>query len=162
MTYGFSGTALRTIMACALLGWSGAGMAEQTGADFAPASLPDASLFELSFSGDSTDVRPMSEAELDENRGGYGGIYFSLYGFGDISQLSGGLPEGVELNSMSPDLVSMNLGLATLPNTGGFIQFANVVGNNNVVNNTLLLNVYILEGGVADTSGITNGSAFGL
>lgn len=152
MEYGFSGIAVRTGLAAALLGWSGAALAQQA----------DASLLAMSFSGGTENIRAMSESELDESRGGFGGIFFSLIGFGDISQLGGGLPEGVEVNSMSPDLVSMNLGLASLPNTGGFIQFANVVGNNNIVNNTLLLNVYILEGGVADTTNITNGSAFGL
>ncbi len=152
MVYGFSRAAVRSALALALLGWAGA----------AAAGPADRRLLDLSFSGETDHIRIMSDAELGEKRGGFGGIYFSLFGFGDLNQLSGGLPEGVELNSLSPDLVSMNLGLATLPNTGGFIQFANVVGNNNVVNNTLLLNVYILEGGVADTSSITNGSAFGL
>lgn len=152
MKYGFSGTTVRAGLASVLLGWSGVALANQA----------SPSLLDMSFSGATEDIRTMSESELDENRGGFGGIFFSLIGFGDISQLSGGLPEGVELTSLSPDLVSMNLGLATLPNTGGFIQFANVVGNNNIVNNTLLLNVYILEGGIADTTNITNGSAFGL
>ncbi|MEW4467204.1 hypothetical protein AB1K62_05155 [Parasphingorhabdus sp. JC815] len=116
----------------------------------------------LSFAGAPDDMRAMSDTELGETRGGYGGILFSLSGYGDISSLSGDLPPGVNINSQSSDLVSLDVGLASLPNTGGFVQFASIVGNNNIVNNNLTLNVYILEGGIADTSGITNGSAFGF
>ncbi len=109
-----------------------------------------------------TDGRVLSEEELGIERGGFGGVYFTLFGYGDINQVGSGLPEGVTLASQSADLVSMNLGLASLPNTGGFIQFASVVGNNNIVNNNLVLNVYFLEGGVADTSNIANGAIFGF
>lgn len=107
-------------------------------------------------------TRVMDDQELGEARGGYGGVYFTLFGYGDINNVAGGLPEGVSIGSQSADLVSLNLGLASLPNTGGFIQFASVVGNNNIVNNNLILNVYFLEGGVADTSNIGNGSMFGF
>lgn len=109
-----------------------------------------------------TDGRSIDEAELSELRGGYGGVYFELFGFGNIGQVGGTLPDGVEVTSQSADLVSLNVGLASLPNTGGFVQFASVVGNNNIVNNNLVLNVYFLEGGVADTSNITNGGIFGF
>ena len=112
--------------------------------------------------GSMDDMRALSETELGEARGGYGGVYFTLLGYGDFSNTGGQLPDGVSITSQSADLVSLNLGLATLPNSGGFVQFASVVGNNNIVNNNLILNVYFLEGGVADTSSIANGSAFGF
>ena len=115
-----------------------------------------------SFFGTTDDLRAMSDTELGVTRGGYGSILFSLSGYGDISSLNGDLPAGINVNSQSPDLVSLNVGLASLPNTGGFVQFASIVGNNKIVNNNLTLNVYILDGGVADTSGIADGSAFGF
>lgn len=115
-----------------------------------------------SFAGATDDLRAMSDTELGDTRGGYGSILFSLSGYGDISSLNGDLPDGINVNSQSPDLVSLDVGLASLPNTGGFVQFASIVGNNNIINNNLTLNVYILDGGVADTSGIADGSAFGF
>jgi hypothetical protein len=128
----------------------------------ASASIPSQEPLQAIFGAGSAGVEPMSDQELSQERGGFGGISFSLTGYGNISTLAGGLPEGVEISSQSADLVSLNVGLATLPNTGGFIQFASIVGNNNVINHTLNLNVYILSGGVADTSGIANGSALGF
>ena len=128
----------------------------------AHAKISDMEGIEAAFSGNMSGIEKMSEQELGEARGGFGGILFSLTGYGDISQLSGGLPEGVSIGSMSPDLVSLNVGLGSLPNTGGFIQFASIIGNNNVINHTLNLNVYILQGGVADTSGIPSGAFLGL
>ncbi|KPP92918.1 hypothetical protein [Erythrobacter sp. HL-111] len=106
--------------------------------------------------------RVIEEPELADLRGGYRGVYFELFGYGDLSRMGGTLPDGVEIASQSADLVSLSVGLATLPNTGGFAQFASVVGDNNVVNNNLVLNVYFLDGGVADTSNIRNGGIFGL
>lgn len=108
------------------------------------------------------EMRTLSEAELSTARGGFGGVYFTLLGYGDYNGAAGQLPEGATIASQSAESVSLNLGLATLPNTGGFVQFASVVGNNNIINNNLILNVYFLEGGVADTSSIANGSAFGF
>lgn len=127
-------------------------------------SLPtDVSLVQLAFGeANLTGARTMPDEELGEARGGYGGVYFTLFGFGDINQVGGNLPDGVAITSQSAELVSLNLGLASLPNTGGFIQFASVVGNNNIVNNNLILNVYFLEGGVADTSTIATGGLLGL
>lgn len=109
-----------------------------------------------------TQAQTMTDEDMSIARGGYRGVYFTLFGYGDINQVGGTLPDGVEVTSQSADLVSMNLGLASLPNTGGFIQFASVVGNNNIVNNNLVLNVYFLEGGVADTSNIANGAFLGF
>ncbi|MEE4205262.1 MAG: hypothetical protein V2I39_03160 [Erythrobacter sp.] len=106
--------------------------------------------------------RVIEEAELADLRGGYGGVYFELFGYGNFANAGGTLPEGVDIMSQSADLVSLNVGLASLPNTGGFVQFASVVGNNNIVNNNLVLNVYFLDGGVADTSNIRNGAIFGF
>lgn len=131
--------------------------------DGSAGSQSDAVLSQLAFGETNlTGGRALSNEELSESRGGYGGIFFSLFGYGDINQVGGTLPDGVSIDSQSADLVSMNVGLANLPNTGGFVQFASVVGNNNIVNNNLILNVYFLEGGVADTSSLTNGSMFGL
>ena len=107
-------------------------------------------------------MRTMNDEELGEARGGYGGFYFELFGFGDIGNLGGEIPDGMSIGTQTADQVSLSVGLAGLPNSGGFIQFANVVGNNNVVNNNLILNVYFLEGGVADTSGMTSGAMLGF
>ncbi|WP_336985696.1 hypothetical protein [Altererythrobacter aquiaggeris] len=115
-----------------------------------------------SLGGETSGVRALSDEELSTKRGGYGGVFFSLFAFGDLDTLGGQLPAGTEITSLTADQVSLSLGLAQLPNTGGFLQFASVVGNNNVVNNNLILNVYFLEGGVADTSSLTNGSALGF
>ncbi len=128
----------------------------------ANASIETQPPLEAIFGDERSGVEPMTDQQLADSRGGFGAISFSLTGFGNISSLTGGLPEGVAINSQSADLVSLNVGLASLPNTGGFIQFASIVGNNNVINHTLNLNVYILSGGVADTSGIANGAALGF
>ncbi len=128
----------------------------------ANASIKTQPPIEAVFGNERSGVERMTDQQLANARGGFGGISFSLTGYGNISSLTGGLPEGVQISSQSADLVSLNVGLNSLPNTGGFIQFASIVGNNNVINHTLNLNVYILSGGVADTSGITNGTAFGF
>ncbi len=132
------------------------------GVSAASANVPQQQPLEAIFGNDSAGVEQMTDLELSKARGGFGAISFSLTGYGNISSLAGGLPEGVEISSQSADLVSLNVGLASLPNTGGFIQFASIVGNNNVINHTLNLNVYILSGGVADTSGVASGQAFGF
>jgi hypothetical protein len=134
-------------------------------AGFASAAIAGANAgpsLEAALGGDMNGIVAMSDAQLAKSRGGFGGISFSLIGYGDISSLNGGLPDGVSISSQSADLVSLQVGLATLPNTGGFIQFASIVGNNNVINHTLNLNVYIIEGGVADTSGFASGQALGF
>jgi hypothetical protein len=126
------------------------------------AAAPAPEQLQALFGDDKSGIVNMTDQELSQARGGFGAISFSLTGYGNISTLAGGLPEGVEISSQSADLVSLNVGLGTLPNTGGFIQFASIVGNNNVINHTLNLNVYILSGGVADTSGVASGQAFGF
>lgn len=134
-----------------------------TQAQAAAPQTEQSAIFQMAFGEVAPEgARVMDDDELSEARGGYGGVYFTLFGYGDINNVAGGLPDGVTVDSQSADLVSLNLGLASLPNTGGFIQFASVVGNNNVVNNNLVLNVYFLEGGVADTSNISNGGMFGF
>lgn len=145
----------------ALSSMSISGQAQATEEHFG--ALAGSELDRLAFGNTSeTGVQAMTDEELEETRGGYGGVYFTLFGYGDINQMGGTIPEGVDVTSRSADLVSLNLGLASLPNTGGFIQFASVVGNNNVVNNNLVLNVYFLDGGVADTSGVSSGAIFGF
>lgn len=120
------------------------------------------SLASAVFADSMSGMRTLTDQELESSRGGYGGVFFSLLGYVEGSQIGGQLPDGVSIGSQSPDQITLNLGLASLPNTGGFIQFASVVGNNNIVNNNLVLNVYFLDGGVADTSSIANGSALGF
>lgn len=97
-------------------------------------------------------------------RGGAAGIAFSLFVSGDISQLGladSSLPSNVSVINQTAANVSLSIGLASLPGASGFLQFAEVNGNNNIVNNTMTLNVVIVEGGTADPASVLSGLSLG-
>lgn len=125
------------------------------------AHAADADLLAAAFGGNTQGFEELTDEEMKDTRGGLRNFAFGLFISGDITNLGGTPPDGVDIVTQTPDLVSLNVGLASLANTGGLIQFAAIEGNNNIVNNNMVLNIYILDDGVADTSSLINGSLFG-
>jgi hypothetical protein len=123
----------------------------------APASAND--LLSQAFGG-SAAFEPVADEALADMRGGYRGIAFNLLVNGSLNNLGNvetDIPEGVDVQNIDPSNVTLSIGLATLPNANGFLQFAEVNGNNNIVNNTMTLNVVIVEGGTADPASVLAG-----
>lgn len=112
---------------------------------------------------DDAGFTAVADAELGDLRGGFAGIAFSLYVGGSWADLGAGgatLPDGVAVENVSPSNVTLSVGLASLPGASGFLQFAEIHGDNNIVNNTMTLNVVIVEGGVADPNAVLAGMGF--
>lgn len=127
----------------------------------AASATPNTDFLAVAFSGETTDYKVLTDKELSEARGGLRSFSFGLFINGDITNFGSDVPEGVDIISQSPDLVSLSVGLAGLTDTGGLIQFASIVGDNNIINNNIFLNIYIMDDGVADTSNLFSGSIGG-
>jgi len=139
--------------------WGAAIMAAAL-ATTAPASASD--LLAQAFGG-SDAFEPVADEQLADMRGGYRGIAFNLMVNGSLNNLGvvdSDIPDGVTVEDISPSDVTLSIGLASLPNANGFLQFAEVNGNNNIVNNTMTLNVVIVEGGAADPAALLSGLGF--
>ncbi|WP_201155263.1 hypothetical protein [Rhodothalassium salexigens] len=93
-------------------------------------------------------AEPLADGEMDQMRGGFGGVMFSAFFNGTINgELVGGdnaLPEGVAI-STSPDFVQISGGLGDFGDASGVFQFANVIGDFNQVTNQMTINVALIS-----------------
>lgn len=130
-----------------------------SGAAVAEADISNDLLFAAALGGAASSAAPMSEAELDEARGGARGLYFGFAFSADYATASGAqagqLPPNVDVTAISESQVQVVGAFGSLSgNFNGVLQTTNVVGNMNVVNNNLVINVFMLPPSVTDISGI--------
>jgi len=94
--------------------------------------------------GDSS-FKEMSNDDMAGQRGGYDGVAFGIFLTGDITTTpTQTLPPGVTATVTGPDQLQIIGGVGTFGNASGIFQFVNVVGNSNVINNNVIINVTVL------------------
>ncbi len=88
----------------------------------------------------------MNETEMAQARGGYRGVSFGVYFNGSVSSTgnSGELPAGMSVTQNGDNRVQLQAALGDLGGANGLFQFTNVVGDMNVVNNSIVINVVIV------------------
>lgn len=103
------------------------------------------------FGSEAVWARPMEDHELADMRGGFGGLLFSVFFNGSIENTATGsgltettIPEGMTL-SVSENTAQIVGGLGNFGNANGVFQFTSVEGSMNVVNNTMTINVAIMD-----------------
>jgi hypothetical protein len=95
---------------------------------------------------DGANFATMSEADMGTARGGYRGVSFGVYFNGSVSSTgaTGELPAGMSVTQDSDNHVQLQAALGDLAGANGLFQFTNVVGDMNVVNNSIVINVMIV------------------
>ena len=114
----------------------------------------------LDFAPDAEWATPVSDAELAEQRGGYGDLAFAIhyeaYVSGPISDMSNagivylGQPDGVLPSEVSdpadtPNVVDLGSLVGALGPFTGIGQWAIVNGNGNEVVNNLTVNIFVMD-----------------
>jgi hypothetical protein len=101
---------------------------------------------------DPANVETISEEDMGELRGGYRTLAFGLAFFVDATRFDGTegeLPPGVELSQTDgPNNVQISAqfgGSFGFSNSNGVLQLTSVNGNNNVINNTVAINIAVLD-----------------
>jgi hypothetical protein len=90
------------------------------------------------------DFEPMTTTEMAGQRGGYDGIAFGIFLSGSLNQpTTTTLPAGLTVATMSPSQVQIVGGIGNLAGANGIFQITNIVGDMNVVNNNIIINVSI-------------------
>lgn len=93
------------------------------------------------FVGDA-DFEPMTTADMAGQRGGFDGIAFGIFLSGSLSQpTTTTLPAGLSVSTLSPSQVQIVGGIGNLAGANGIFQITNIVGDMNVVNNNIIINV---------------------
>lgn len=94
----------------------------------------------------------LSDKEMGELRGGFGGIAFSILFGGSIANSGGAntLPDGVGVSFSDDNHVQLSGALGSFAGANGIFQLANIEGNNNIINNTLTINIAIINGTAPD------------
>ena len=111
-----------------------------------PANLAFANS-DLSSAFDSgTQFEAMNDADMAEARGGYRGVSFGVYFNGSVSSPgnTNELPAGMRVTQDGDNRVQLQAALGDLGGARGLFQFTNVVGDMNVVNNSIVINVMIV------------------
>ena len=90
---------------------------------------------------DSSAFTPMSNKEMGEQRGGFDGIAFGIFLSGTLQPNTQTLPPGLTVTSTTPNQIQVVGGIGNLAGASGIFQFTNIVGNLNVVNNNIIINV---------------------
>jgi hypothetical protein len=122
-----------------------AGAAPAAAAAISPAALADA------FS-NQTGFAPMDRADLGEQRGGYDGIAFGIFLSGTLSQpATSALPAGITVSTLANNQIQIVGGVGNLAGASGIFQFTNVVGDMNVINNNIIINVTVQPGAPTNT-----------
>jgi hypothetical protein len=100
-----------------------------------------ASAFEAGANFEAMDDNDMSKA-----RGGYRGVSFGVYFNGSVSSAgnTGELPAGMSVTQDGDNRVQLQATLGDFGGANGLFQFTNVVGDMNVVNNSIVINVMIV------------------
>jgi hypothetical protein len=89
------------------------------------------------------DFKAMSNGEMSKERGGFDGVAFGVYFTGVLNQpVSSSLPPGVTV-STTPSQIQIVGGLGSFGNAAGIFQFTNIIGNMNVVNNNIIVNIAV-------------------
>jgi hypothetical protein len=94
----------------------------------------------------------MDKQDMSEQRGGYDGIAFGIFLNGTLSQpVTTTVPDGLTVSTLSPSQVQIVGGIGNLAGASGIFQFTNVVGDMNVINNNIIINVTIQPGSPTNT-----------
>lgn len=88
----------------------------------------------------------VGDTEMAEARGGYRGVSFGVYFSGSVSNSGtpGELPAGMSVTQDGDNRVQLQAALGDLGGANGLFQFTNVVGDMNVVNNSIVINVMVV------------------
>lgn len=88
----------------------------------------------------------MADSDMAEARGGYRGVSFGVYFNGSVSSSgpTGDLPDGMSVTQIGDNGVQLQAALGDLGGASGLFQFTNVVGDMNVVNNSIVINVMVV------------------
>jgi hypothetical protein len=88
----------------------------------------------------------MNDDDMSQARGGYRGVSFGVYFNGSVSSQgnTGELPAGMSVTQDGDNRVQLQAALGDLGGANGLFQFTNVVGDMNVVNNSIVINVVIV------------------
>jgi hypothetical protein len=89
----------------------------------------------------------LGDSEMSEARGGYRGVSFGVYFNGSVSSAgnTGELPDGMSVTQSGDNQVQLQAAIGDLGGASGLFQFTNVVGDMNVVNNSIVINVTIVQ-----------------
>jgi hypothetical protein len=98
----------------------------------------------------------MSDADMSGARGGYRGVSFGVYFNGSVSSSgnTGELPPGMSVMQDGDNRVQLQAALGDLGGANGLFQFTNVVGDMNVVNNSIVINIMVLPDLPSDVSAV--------
>jgi hypothetical protein len=88
----------------------------------------------------------MDDAQMADARGGYRGVSFGVYFNGSVSSSgnTGELPAGMSVTQDGNNHVQLQAALGDLGGASGVFQFTNVVGDMNVVNNSIVINIMVI------------------
>jgi hypothetical protein len=98
----------------------------------------------------------VGDAEMAQARGGYRGVSFGVYFNGTISNPgnTGELPPGVSVTQDGDNHVQLQAALGDLGGANGLFQFTNVVGDMNIVNNSIVINVMVVPDLPSDVAAV--------
>jgi hypothetical protein len=86
----------------------------------------------------------MSDSDLAHQRGGFDGVAFGIFLSGTLNQpTTSVLPAGMTVTSLSPSQVQIVGGVGNLAGANGIFQFTSIVGDMNIVNNNIIVNVAV-------------------
>jgi hypothetical protein len=93
-----------------------------------------------------TSFESLGDTEMAEARGGYRGVSFGVYFNGSVSSTgnTGELPPGMSVSQDGDNRVQLQAALGDLGGANGLFQFTNVVGDMNVVNNSIVINIMVV------------------
>jgi hypothetical protein len=79
-------------------------------------------------------------------RGGYRGVSFGVYFNGSVSSMggTGELPAGMSVTQDGDNRVQLQAALGDLGGANGLFQFTSVVGDMNIVNNSIVINIMVV------------------
>jgi|GEM_PF-1590308 len=94
----------------------------------------------------------IADDDLGDMRGGFGGIAFSVIFGGSIANAAADntLPSGLEVAQSDDNRVAITGALGSFAGANGAFQLTNIEGDNNVVNQSLTINVAIINGAAPD------------
>jgi hypothetical protein len=121
-----------------------------------PASAAFASADMSSAFENGSQFEAMTEADMSKARGGYRGVSFGVYFNGSVSSSgnTGELPPGMSVMQDGDNRVQLQAALGDLGGANGLFQFTNVVGDMNVVNNSIVINIMVLPDLPSDVSAV--------
>ena len=93
---------------------------------------------------DDADFSPMTKEEMAKQRGGFDGVAFGIFLSGTLNQpVTTTLPAGLTISALDPNQVQIIGAIGNIGSASGIFQFTNIVGNMNVVNNNIIINVSV-------------------